>query len=283
MKITLWGVRGSIPTSGPDTKHYGGNTPCIEVSEDGWTLILDAGSGMQRLNSTIKLEHKRVDILLTHLHFDHIQGLGFFKALFNPEMEVHIWGPASLSNTLRSRLGKYFSPPLFPVHFRDLPCKLHLHEVENSTFTIGPFTILSRYVTHLGPTIGFRISDEHAVLSYIPDHEPALGPKGLIRDLKWLSGSDLVLNSDLLLHDGQFSSEEYKNKVGWGHCSMEDATAFASLAGVKHLMLFHHDPSHTDKQLDQLFSDLEYAKGNKMKLDLAVEGMEINLSNKKKK
>ena len=283
MKITLWGVRGSIPTSGPDTKHYGGNTPCIEVSEDGWTLILDAGSGMQRLNSTIKLEHKRVDILLTHLHFDHIQGLGFFKALFNPEMEVHIWGPASLSNTLRSRLGKYFSPPLFPVHFRDLPCKLHLHEVENSTFTIGPFTILSRYVTHLGPTIGFRISDAHAVLSYIPDHEPALGPKGLIRDLKWLSGSDLVLNSDLLLHDGQFSSEEYKNKVGWGHCSMEDATAFASLAGVKHLMLFHHDPSHTDKQLDQLFSDLEYAKGNKMKLDLAVEGMEINLYNKKKK
>ena len=283
MKITLWGVRGSIPTSGPDTKHYGGNTPCIEVSEDGWTLILDAGSGMQRLNSTIKLEHKRVDILLTHLHFDHIQGLGFFKALFNPEMEVHIWGPASLSNTLRSRLGKYFSPPLFPVHFRDLPCKLHLHEVENSTFTIGPFTILSRYVTHLGPTIGFRISDAHAVLSYIPDHEPALGPKGLIRDLKWLSGSDLVLNSDLLLHDGQFSSEEYKNKVGWGHCSMEDATAFASLAGVKHLLLFHHDPSHTDKQLDQLFSDLEYAKGNKMKLNLAVEGMEINLYNKKKK
>ncbi len=283
MKITLWGVRGSIPTSGSDTKHYGGNTPCIEVSEDGWTLILDAGSGMQRLNSTINLEQKRVDILLTHLHFDHIQGLGFFKALFNPEMEVHIWGPASSSNTLRSRLGKYFSPPLFPVHFRDLPCKLHLHEVENTTFTIGPFTIQSRYVTHLGPTIGFRISDEHAVLSYIPDHEPALGPKGLIRDLKWLSGSDLALNADLLLHDGQFSSEEYKNKVGWGHCSMEDATTFASLAGVKHLMLFHHDPSHTDKQLDQLFSDMEYAKGNKMKLDLAVEGMEINLGNKPKK
>ncbi|MCY7422526.1 MAG: MBL fold metallo-hydrolase [Chitinophagaceae bacterium] len=277
MKITLWGVRGSIPTSGPDTRHYGGNTPCIEVSEDGWTLILDAGSGMQRLNSSIKLENKRVDILLTHLHFDHIQGLGFFKALFNPEMEVHIWGPASTLTSLRSRLGKYFSPPLFPVHFRDLPCKLHLHEVENSTFTIGPFVINSRYVTHLGPTIGFRISDKHAVLSYIPDHEPALGPKGLSKDLKWLSGSDLALNSDLLLHDGQFSSEEYKNKVGWGHCSMEDATAFAALAGVKHLMLFHHDPSHTDQQLDKLFRDINHIKGGKMKLDLAVEGTEINL------
>ncbi len=277
MKITLWGVRGSIPTSGPDTKFYGGNTPCIEVSEDGWTLILDAGSGMQRLNSSINLQQNRVDILLTHLHFDHIQGLGFFKVLFNPEMEVHIWGPASTSNSLRSRLGRYFSPPLFPVHFRDLPCKLQLHEVENSTFTIGPFIIKSRYVTHLGPTIGFRISDDHAVLSYIPDHEPALGPRGLLKDLKWLSGSDLALNSDLLLHDGQFSSEEYKNKVGWGHCSMEDATAFASLAGVKHLMLFHHDPSHSDQELDKLFTDMEYVKGGKMKLDLAVEGMEINL------
>ena len=277
MKITLWGVRGSIPTSGPDTKFYGGNTPCIEVSENGWTLILDAGSGMQRLNSSINLQQNRVDILLTHLHFDHIQGLGFFKVLFNPEMEVHIWGPASTSNSLRSRLGRYFSPPLFPVHFRDLPCKLQLHEVENSTFTIGPFIIKSRYVTHLGPTIGFRISDDHAVLSYIPDHEPALGPRGLLKDLKWLSGSDLALNSDLLLHDGQFSSEEYKNKVGWGHCSMEDATAFASLAGVKHLMLFHHDPSHSDQELDKLFTDMEYVKGGKMKLDLAVEGMEINL------
>ena len=277
MKITLWGVRGSIPTSGPDTTFYGGNTPCIEVSEDGWTLILDAGSGMQRLNSSINLQQKRVDILLTHLHFDHIQGLGFFKVLFDPQMEVHVWGPASTSNSLRSRLGRYFSPPLFPVHFRDLPCKLHLHEVENSTFDIGPFIINSRYVTHLGPTVGFRISDKHAVLSYIPDHEPALGPRGLLKDLKWLSGSDLAVNADLLLHDGQFSSEEYANKVGWGHCSMADATAFAELAGVKHLLLFHHDPSHSDQELDQLFADMEYVKGGKMKLDLAIEGMEINL------
>lgn len=277
MKITIWGVRGSIPTSGPDTKFYGGNTPCIEVSEDGWTLILDAGSGMQRLNSSINLQQKRVDILLTHLHFDHIQGLGFFKVLFDPQMEVHVWGPASTSNSLRSRLGRYFSPPLFPVHFRDLPCNLHLHEVENSTFAIGPFIIESRYVTHLGPTIGFRISDKHAVLSYIPDHEPALGTRGLLKDLKWLSGSDLALNADLLLHDGQFSSEEYANKVGWGHSSMADATAFAELAGVKHLLLFHHDPSHSDQELEQLFTDMEYVKGGKMKLDLAIEGMEINL------
>jgi phosphoribosyl 1,2-cyclic phosphodiesterase len=277
MKITLWGVRGSIPTSGPDTKHYGGNTSCIEVSEDGWLLILDAGSGMQRLNASVKFETKRVDILLTHLHFDHIQGLGFFKALFDPTMDVHIWGPASSAKTLRSRIGRYFSPPLFPVHFRDVPCKLTLHEVENSTFRIGPFTIKSRYVTHAGPTVGYRLNDKHSVFSYIPDHEPALGPKGLLNDLKWISGSDLALDADLLLHDGQFTTEEYQHKMGWGHCSMEDATKFAALARVKHLMLFHHDPSHTDSQLDTMFNNFQRENTYPFKYEMAVEGMQIEL------
>lgn len=280
MKITLWGVRGSIPTSGPDTEHYGGNTSCIEVSHDGWTLILDAGSGMQRLNASINLQQKRVDILLTHLHFDHIQGLGFFKALFNPEMEVHIWGPASSSKTLRSRLNRYFSPPLFPVHFRDLPCKLQLHEIENSTFTVGPFIIKSRYVTHLGPTVGYRIQDKFAAFTYIPDHEPALGPRGLLKDLNWVSGSELALNADLMLHDGQFTADEYKTKMGWGHCSMEDATAFASLAGVKHLLIFHHDPSHTDSQLNDIFKRFSQNNQLPIKFEMAIEGMEIDLPTK---
>ena len=260
MNITIWGVRGSIPTSGNETKHYGGNTSCIEVMQDDWMLVLDAGSGMQRLNAGITFKSKRVDILLTHLHFDHIQGLGFFKALFNPSMEVHIWGPASTSHSLRSRLSRYFSPPLFPVHFRDIPCKLVLHEVENSSFEIGPFNIESRYVTHQGPTVGYRVSGTHSVFSYIPDHEPALGRRGLLHDLKWVSGSDLVLNADLLLHDGQFSAEEYKERLGWGHCSMEDAALFASLAGVKHLLLFHHDPAHSDQQLDELIKNLKREK-----------------------
>ena len=277
MKITLWGVRGSIPTSGPETKHYGGNTSCIEVTQDGWLLILDAGSGMQRLNAGITLISKRVDILLTHLHFDHLQGLGFFKALFDPTMEVHIWGPASSSQSLRSRLGRYFSPPLFPVHFRDLPCNLTLHEVENSSFEIGPFSVQSRYVTHLGPTVGYRIKDKHSVLSYIPDHEPALGPRGLLHDLKWVSGSDLAMGADLMLHDGQYTKEEYLNKMGWGHCSMEDAALFASLAGVKHLVFFHHDPSHTDAQLDQMMTNFKKKNDYPFKYELAVEGMQINL------
>ncbi len=214
---------------------------------------------------------------MTHLHFDHIQGLGFFKPLFDSAMEVHIWGPASSSKTLRERLGRYFSPPLFPVHFRDLPCKLLLHEIENSLFEIGPFTIRSCYVTHSGPTVGFRIKGNHSVFSYIQDHEPALGPHGLLKDINWLSGSDIALEADLLVHDGQFTLEEYKYKMGWGHCSMEDAAQFAFQLGVKHLLLSHHDPSHCDLQLTAIFKEFLKKTTYPCKLELAVEGMEIKL------
>ncbi|MBD0298370.1 MAG: MBL fold metallo-hydrolase [Flavisolibacter sp.] len=278
MKIKLWGVRGSIPTTGPETKHYGGNTSCVEVTEDGWILILDAGSGMQRLNTGADFSGKRVDILLTHLHFDHIQGLGFFKALFDPSAEVHIWGPASSTQSLRSRIGRYFSPPLFPVHFRELPCQLTLHEIENSSFEIGPFQIESRFVTHLGPTVGYRICDHYSSFSYIPDHEPALGAKGMIPDRKWLSGSDLALEADLLLHDAQYTAEEYQNRIGWGHCSMEDAAKYAALTGAKYLLLAHHDPAHSDAQLNQLFVQMQEQHNYPFKCELAMEGMEVELA-----
>jgi phosphoribosyl 1,2-cyclic phosphodiesterase len=181
MKITIWGARGSIPMSGPDIKYYGGNTACIEVSEEGWLLLLDGGSGMHRMNVINSSASRRVDILLTHLHLDHIQGLGFFKPLFDPLMEVHVWGPASSIQSLQNRLGRYLSPPLFPVRLRELPCNLILHEFENSSFEIGPFTIQTQYVIHTGPTVGFRVNSRNAVLCYIPDHEPALGAMDYLR------------------------------------------------------------------------------------------------------
>ena len=248
MKITLRGVRGSIPTTGPDTNYYGGNTSCTDVTEDGWTLVLDGGSGIRLSNPGN--DHKRVDILLTHLHIDHIQGLGFFRPLFDPEMEVHIWGPASSSTTLHARLSRYLSPPLFPVRVRDLPCKLTFHELENSVFEIGPFTIQTSYVIHPGPTLGFRIRGRKSVFTYIPDHEPALGPSGILKEHKWISGFDLASEADLLLHDAQYNKGEYASKIGWGHSSMDDAVLFASRTNVKHLLLSHHDPSHSDSKLN---------------------------------
>lgn len=276
MKITLRGVRGSIPTPGPDNEFYGGNTSCAEVSEDDHVLVLDGGSGMQRSNTGAKPANKRIDILLTHLHLDHIQGLGFFKPFFHPELEVHIWGPTSNVHTLYARLSRYLSPPLFPVLLRELPCKLILHEIGNSIFEIGPFTIQSGYVIHPGPTLGFRIRGKHSVLTFIPDHEPALGD-GILNNPKWISGFDLAYGADLLLHDAQFTLEEYKSKKGWGHSSMNDTLLFASMTGVKHLLLAHHDPSHSDIMLDEMLADLKKTNDYPFPYELAAEGMEIEL------
>ncbi len=277
MNITLWGVRGSIPTTRPDTKEYGGNTSCVEVEADGTLLVLDAGSGIQSLNFSPHLENKRIDILLTHLHIDHIQGLGFFNPLFNSSKEVHLWGPVSKTQSLRSRLGRYFSPPLFPVYFRNLTCKLFFHEIENSSFAIGPFSIQSYYIIHPGPTVGYRIQHRRGVFTYIPDHEPGLGRNGLIDDFNWLSGSDLASGADLLLHDAQYTMEEYKNRVGWGHSSMEDAIQFANLTGVKHLLLSHHDPMRTDAQLNDMITRLKENIHCQFSYEMAVEGLRMEL------
>ena len=277
MKITLWGVRGSIPTTGPETAHYGGNTSCVDVWDDGWLLVLDGGSGIHKLVMKEKPGNHRIDILLTHLHIDHIQGLGFFKPLFDPDMEIHIWGPSSSYHTLHARLSRYLSPPLFPVLIRDLPCKLTLHEVTNSKWEIGPFRLQSSFVIHPGPTVGFRIKDTHSVFTYIPDHEPALGPEGIINDRNWVSGIDLAYGADLLYHDSQFTSEEYPNRFGWGHSSMDDAALFASMANVKHLLFGHHDPSRTDEQLDALLASFQRRSSYGFSSEHAREGMEIVL------
>jgi phosphoribosyl 1,2-cyclic phosphodiesterase len=277
MKIMLRGVRGSIPTTNPNMSYYGGNTSCTVVTEKDCVLVLDGGSGMQQFNLLDGTEIKRIDILLTHLHLDHIQGLGFFNPFFNPNNEVHIWGPKSTTNSLHSRLSRYLSPPLFPVLLRDLPCKLILHEIENSSFTIGPFTIDSRYVIHPGPTVGFRINNGQSVFTYMPDHEPALGAYGLIEENKWISGFDLAENADVLLHDAQYSIQQYPFKRGWGHSCIDDTLKFASLAAVKHLLLAHHDPAHTDLQLNNLLEEVKVRTNYLFRYELAAEGMTIDL------
>lgn len=277
MNITLRGVRGSIPTTSPDAIAYGGNTSCVEVEAEGWLLVLDAGTGIQHINTSINVAKSRIDILLTHLHIDHIQGLGFFKPLFDPSKEVHIWGPVSNTQSLRARLGRYFSPPLFPVYFSNLACKLFLHEIENSCFEIGPFFIKSSYVTHPGPTVGFRVKHQHNVFTYIPDHEPAMGRGGLLKSVQWLSGSDLALDADLLVHDAQYTLKEYEDKAGWGHSAMEDAIQFATLLGVKRLLLTHHDPMRSDTELDQLYRLLKQNPSYSLPFTMAVEGQTIQL------
>ena len=276
MRIYIRGVRGSIPVTGADTVVYGGNTTCAAVTEDEWLLILDGGSGMQKFSLQENAGMQRIDILLSHLHLDHIQGLGFFGPFFNPMLDIHIWGPASTSS-LHARLSRYLSPPLFPVLLRDLPCKLTLHEIGNNSFSIGPFNIESRYVIHPGPTVGYRIAGQRSVFTFIPDHEPALSATGLTTNKKWLSGFDLAENTDLLWHDAQYSVVEYPFRQGWGHSSMDDVLRFADMTGAKRVLLAHHDPGHTDMQLNELIEELRKRTNYSFTYELAAEGMQIEL------
>ncbi len=258
MKCTLWGTRGSLATPGPETARYGGNTSCVGVcGQDGTVLVLDAGTGIRSLGKTIDASVRRVDILLTHLHMDHIQGLGFFAPLYRRDVEIHIWGPVSSKVSLRERLMRYLSPPLFPVSLRELPCAITLHEVPCGEVDIGEFRVSSALVCHPGPTVGYRIADaQGSVLTYLPDHEPALGAlKFPSLSRAWTSGGSLAESADLLIHDSQFSADEYPSHVGWGHSSLKDTLAFAALAEVKHLVPFHHDPGHTDVDIDRLMNE----------------------------
>jgi phosphoribosyl 1,2-cyclic phosphodiesterase len=260
MNVTLWGTRGSLAAPGPETAGYGGNTSCVEVrGPRGTVLVLDAGTGIRRLGAVLSSRPdaplRRVDLLLTHLHMDHLQGLGFFGPLYNPAMEVHIWGPASTTQSLWDRLTRYLSPPLFPVHLRDIPCQLTLHEVPCDDFVIDEFRVSSALICHPGPTVGYRITTDDARLAYLPDHEPALGARAFPGREDWTSGYELARGVDLLIHDAQYSSHEYPSHIGWGHSSLQHALDFAALADVGQLVLFHHDPAHTDADIERLVGE----------------------------
>ena len=256
MKVTLWGTRGSIAAPGPDTTRYGGNTSCVSVEgPEGTVLVLDAGTGVRRLGPTLTGRVRRIDMLLTHLHMDHIQGFGFFAPLRTAGHEIHVWGPASTTLSLHTRLSRYMSPPLFPVRLRDLPCDLHLHEVPCGEVTIGEFQVTSELVCHPGPTVGFRVWNESSSMAYIPDHEPGLGLQGPLQDPDWTSGYALAKGVDLLIHDGQYDESEYEDRVGWGHSPLSRTFEFAALTGVKKLVPFHHDPGHDDGTLDRMLGD----------------------------
>lgn len=278
MRITLWGTRGSVATPGPDTVRYGGNTSCVEVrGADGTLLILDAGTGIRRLGATVGPEVKRVDLLLTHLHMDHIQGLGFFRPLDQPGQEVHIWGPPSTTLDLRARLSRYLSPPLFPVRIRDLPCRLTLHDVPLEHFEIGTLKILASHVCHPGPTVGYRISGDATSVAYMPDHEPALGVRQFPENPEWTSGFELAKDVDLLIHDAQYSGVEYPERVGWGHSAIPQTFRFATAAGVKRLVTFHHDPAHDDLALDRLVDDARHSADLPFELIPGAEGVTFEL------
>jgi phosphoribosyl 1,2-cyclic phosphodiesterase len=254
MRVTVWGSRGSLPSASPETVRYGGNTACVQVeANDGAVLLLDAGTGIRAAGLALAGDHRPLHVLLSHLHMDHIQGLGFFRPLFEPDREVHVWGPPSTTQDMRARLTRYLSPPLFPVRIRDLDSRLELHDVLAEPWAVGSFAITSAGVIHPGPTVGYRIEADGRRIAYLPDHEPILG--GPLTDPAWVSGFTLARGVDLLLHDGQYTEAEYAQRVGWGHSTIAHATRLADLAGVDDLALIHHDPDRSDDEVDQLVAE----------------------------
>jgi phosphoribosyl 1,2-cyclic phosphodiesterase len=281
MRVTLFGTRGSLATPGIETSRYGGNTSAVEVRGSGGTvLVLDAGTGIRRLGAQLPPETSRFDILLTHLHMDHIQGLGFFSPLYNPQIDLHIWGPASGTLSLAARLSRYLSPPLFPVHLRDLP-RVTCHHVPCPAFEVGSFRIETSLVCHPGPTVGFRIMDENGTVVYLPDHEPALGIReGQWPEPEWMSGYDLAAGADLLIHDAQYTDEEYHHCIGWGHSTYRQAFEFAKRVGAKELVPFHHDPSHNDETLDQLLASAVLQFSPACRVTAGCEGTTFEVGSK---
>jgi phosphoribosyl 1,2-cyclic phosphodiesterase len=274
--VRLWGTRGSVASPGPETVRYGGNTACVEVRTDDALLILDAGTGIRRLGATLREYEGRIDLLLTHLHLDHLQGIGFFEPCFRPEVELHIWGPPSTTLDLRERLSRYLSPPLFPVLLRDLGSHVSLHDVPAGPFRVGSVTVTGEAIIHPGPTVGYRISRAGHTLAYLPDHEPALGAPSFPLSPAWTSGHRLAEDADLLIHDAQYTVEEYPSRVGWGHSSVQHTWAFARQAGVHRVVTFHHDPSHADDQLDEMVADLDARDGPEVVG--GREGLELTLA-----
>ena len=282
MRVRVWGARGSVPAPGPETTRYGGNTSCVEVTlSDGTVIVLDAGTGIRNLGVLHAGRVPRYNILLTHLHMDHIQGLVFFGPAFKPQTELTVWGPESPEASLESRIARYISAPLSPVEIRELPCAVSFTEAPHTEWDIGPARIRAASVTHRGPTLGYRITEDDCSVCYIPDHEPVLG--GDLEELppEWISGYQLAQGASLLIHDCQYSDGEYPDHVGWGHSGMSDALAFAHRTAPERLLLFHHDPMHSDDFLDAFAGEAvrRWAElgGDPSQVELAVERRELEV------
>ena len=280
MQARVWGCRGSLAAPGAETVRYGGNTSCVEVRlESGDTLVLDAGTGIRPLGAAAHLASTApLHILLTHLHLDHLQGLGFFRPLFQPDREIHIWGPASPIQGLAERIAIYLSPPLFPVRLADVPSLVQFHDAPEQPVAIGSATVQASYVTHQGPTVGYRIAERGKVLAYLPDHEPSLGVDLSDQPATWISGHDVACDADLLFHDGQYGDREYPDHIGWGHSALEHVVQFARKSNVDTVALFHHDPYHTDDELEQLLHEVQPQWNDAgVRVVLAREGMSVSL------
>ena len=282
IQVTLWGVRGSIPVADPAVFRHGGNTPCVALRlSDGARVVLDAGSGIRALGDTLAGTREPLHILLSHLHLDHIQGLLFFKPLFDADREITIWGPPAGDGSLRDRLSRYLSAPLSPIEMRELPARVSYRTCPPGTWRLGPALVEAALVNHRGPTFGYRISEGRAAVCYLPDHEPALGQSLETSEAEWISGYALARRASVLIHDGQYTDSEYQAHLGWGHSAVSDALLFARRAEARRVILFHHDPAHSDDDLDGLCDEARdrwsALGGDANSVEIAAEQRELSV------
>jgi phosphoribosyl 1,2-cyclic phosphodiesterase len=251
MRITFHGVRGSTPCQSDDIRRYGGNTSCVSIDVAGQPpLLLDMGTGLRYYGKQVPADVLfQGNCLLTHLHWDHVQGLPFFSPLLREGSSLDVYGTEQDDGrSLDEVVSVTIRPPLFPVSVDELPGSVRFHDTADTDFSIGGFDVMARLIPHLGPTLGFRVECQGRSVAYLSDHQQPF-------DGSYSADSgalELVEGVDLLIHDAQYTQTEFKAKATWGHCTIDYAVWLAAQAGAKRLALFHHDPSRRDDDLDAL-------------------------------
>jgi phosphoribosyl 1,2-cyclic phosphodiesterase len=297
-QVKFWGVRGSIPTPGPTTVKYGGNTSCVEVRADGEIIILDGGTGLRALGRHLvsEFDHRPLSLtlLLTHTHWDHIQGLPFFRPLYEPKNRLRILGYEGARHGLENVLTSQMETPFFPIGFRQVPANVEIQELSEMHFEIGKVHVKACLANHPGICVGYRLFTSSGSVAFFPDNEPHYGHShappvagaGETTMVELARNEDhkmteFVRGCDVLIMDAQYEREEYNSHRGWGHACLDDVVAFALEAKVKQLFLFHHDPEHDDKRLDQMVAharELVRARKGVLTVEAAREGDVVELN-----
>jgi phosphoribosyl 1,2-cyclic phosphodiesterase len=278
VNITFYGVRGSTPCSSEANARYGGNTSSVVVeAPDTPPILLDLGTGLRFFGETLPPDRPISAVaLVSHLHWDHVQGLPFFSPALRPGSRMDVYSVApDCGMTLGQAFNECLRPPFFPVRLCDLRGEFSFNEIDACTFSVGEVTVTAAPVPHLGPTLGFRLDWRGRSLAFIPDHQqPVDGSSSIAREVV-----DLAADVDLLIHDAQYTADEFRAKRDWGHSTVEYAVHVAAEANAHMLALFHHDPAHSDDFVDRLAAQARVAKGcRSMEVFAAHEGLTVVLS-----